>query len=182
MPLALGGGIRNLQDAKLLLDSGAEKVVVNSLMHTEPEVVRELVRTYGSQCVVGSIDYKKEGEDFAVYVLCGTHQLSLSLREMVRHALSLGIGELYLNSMDKDGTGQGYCMEALEQVEKDVNIPIIMAGGAGNYRHLFDGINHSKVDAVATANLFNFVGNGLPRARAELLQANVALARWASAG
>ena len=102
------------------------------------------------------------------------------LTEMIEQAINLGVGELYPNSIDNDGTGHGYKLCVLEGLEKVVHVPIIMAGGAGNYNHLLEGILHPEVDGVATANLFNFVGNGLPGARDRMLQADAPLARWES--
>ena len=178
MPLSLGGGIRSLDQARHLVDQGAEKLVVNTLVHEAPERIRELAATYGRQCIVASIDYRATEAGYSVFVENGSTPVAGDLAAAVRAALDAGAGEIYLNSIDRDGTGQGYWMAALEAIGPGVDVPIIMAGGAGNHRHLLEGIRAPRVDAVATANLFNFVGDGLPRARAELLEAGVPLAEW----
>lgn len=178
MPLAVGGGVRTLDQVRLIMHSGAEKVVMNTALYDDPEFVREVVRIYGSQCVVGSIDWRQQGDSFVVFIGCGSRAVPLSLAEMLEWAAEVGVGEIYLNSMDRDGTGQGYALDVLAAVGQSVRMPVIMAGGAGNYHHLLEGIRHSRVDAVATANLFNFIGDGLPQARAKLIDAGVPLAQW----
>ena len=92
--------------------------------------------------------------------------------------MDLQVGEIYINSMDRDGSGQGYLMQALEQIPDICHLPVTLAGGAGNQNHLLLGLQHPRVDAVATANLFNFVGNGLPMARQYLLEHSACLATW----
>jgi cyclase len=178
MPLALGGGIRTREHADRLIASGADKVVVNTILHHEPGLVRELVRTYGSQAVVGSLDFRCRGPVYTVYAHRGQSAVEGDLLEIVKRIEDLGVGEVYLNSIDRDGTGQGYWEEAAELVGHGCSVPLILAGGAGNARHLKQGLDHLRVDAVATANLFNFVGEGLPQARAELLVMGAPLARW----
>ena len=92
--------------------------------------------------------------------------------------MELQVGEIYLNSINRDGTGQGYWIEALNQFPESCRLPVIMAGGAGNQNHLLQGVQHPNIDAAATANLFNFVGNGLPMARQYLLSQSANLAKW----
>jgi cyclase len=178
MPCALGGGLRTLDQARSLMDAGADKLIVNTALVRSPGFVQELVHIYGSQCVIASIDYRNSEGGFPVFIDNGSAPANTSLRGAVEGALRLGTGEIYLNSMDRDGTGQGYCMEVLAQVEGTVGVPLIMAGGAGNHRHLQEALAHPLVDAAATANLFNFVGDGLPKARGALIEANVRLAVW----
>lgn len=178
VPIAAGGGIRTETETEQLLHSGADKVVVNTTLHKDPKLVRQLVRIYGSQCIVASIDYKKEGNRFQVYLENGGEALPMSLEDYVKHVCDLEVGEIYLNSMDKDGTGQGYVMEVLKYGFQNTEIPIIMAGGAGNAAHLLEAAQHPFIDAVATANLFNFVNDGLPNARKNLLENHIELAVW----
>lgn len=178
VPFALGGQLRTLEDAARMMHVGADKLVVNSALYYDPDFVRELSRVYGKQCVVASIDFKRGEKGFAAYVDNGEAVVEKPLERYIEEVSALGIGELYLNSMQKDGTGQGYVMDVLEQVPDSVGQPVIMAGGAGNAKHFLEGFSSKLVDAVATANLFNFVGDGLPRARQDLLDAGVDLARW----
>jgi len=178
MPLALGGGITHAEQVIKLMSSGADKIVLNSILVRNPGVVRELISRYGSQCIIASVDYRLEKEEFVVYIDRGREKLNMSLTEYVKYLVELEVGEIYLNSIDQDGTGQGYCLDVINQLSQITHIPVIMAGGAGNYHHLLEGIQHPGVDAVATANLFNFIGNGLPSSRQYLLDAGVDLAQW----
>ena len=178
IPIAAGGGVRNLQDADLLLKSGADKIVINTILYTNPSLVKELVSIYGSQCVIGSIDLKKEKEQWKAFVSNGSEEVFLKVNEYIRQIAALGVGEIYLNSMDRDGTGQGYLMEMLNELNGAIVTPVILAGGAGNYQHFFEGLQQKSVDAVATAHLFNFVGDGLPRSRELLREKNMKLAVW----
>ena len=178
IPITAGGGITCLADAKLLFDSGADKIVVNSLAYNDPAVLESLSSKYGSQSVVVSVDFKKEGSTAVVYIENGTKRLDCSIEEHLLNIQRMGAGEIYLNSIDKDGTGFGYDIESINRLNSVINVPLIIAGGAGNQKHLVEGLALDNVDAVATANLFNFVGNGLPKARTEILAQNGNLANW----
>jgi cyclase len=178
MPLVLGGGIRTLVDAQALVTNGADKLLINTALASDPDLVRELVSIYGSQCIVASIDYRIERGSFSVYTHQGQHRLDQSLQAYIEQLAALQVGELYLNSIDRDGTGQGYCFEALSHIVESIHLPVILAGGAGNQHHLLQGLHRADVDAVATANLFNFIGDGLPKARAHLIDYGIAMAYW----
>tara|TARA_R110002012_G_scaffold47399_1_gene124215 strand:- start:22963 stop:23730 length:768 start_codon:yes stop_codon:yes gene_type:complete len=178
VPLALGGQVRDMNDVALMMASGADKIVLNTALFTEPDFVREVIRKYGSQCVVASLDFKASGDDYQFYADCGRRKIEISVEAVSEMLADLGVGEIYLNSMDADGTGQGYRLEILDHMQAVAHLPIIIAGGAGNFNHLLSGLERADVDAVATANLFNFVGNGLPSARSKLLEAGMDLARW----
>lgn len=178
IPIAAGGGIRSMEDAKLLFDNGADKIVLNTVLYTNPNLVKKLVSQYGSQSIVASIDYRTIDDVNKVYVKDGTEEINMELEEYVEHIKDLNVGELYLNSIDKDGTGFGYDFKTIEDVGKKINIPLIIAGGAGNERHLIDGLEIQEVNAVATANLFNFIGDGLPKAREKILKNKGNIAKW----
>lgn len=165
IPIAAGGGIKNIEDARLMFNSGADKLVLNSILYTNSNIVKDIIQQYGSQSVVASIDYKKNDNSEIVLIKDGSESLALDLEEYIKYIEDLGVGEIYLNSIDKDGTGFGYDFETIDKVSKNIKIPLIIAGGAGNETHLIEGLKREKVDAVATANLFNFIGNGLPNAR-----------------
>jgi len=179
LPL-LRGGIKSVDGARALLRSGADKVVINSLLFEEPGTVKDIASEFGQQCVVGSIDVLRNAESsYDILVDNGSRKLDASARDALAENIDNHVGELYLNSVDRDGTGQGYDFETLELLGEDWSIPVIMAGGVGNAKHLADGLADPRVDAVATANLFNFVGDGLKRARQALLSEGVELASWA---
>jgi len=178
IPIAAGGGIKSIKDAELLFNSGADKIVLNSLLKEDPEEVSKIVQKYGSQSVVACIDFKKNGDIEEVYINDGNLKIDSDLEDYVNYVLGLDVGEIYLNSIDKDGTGFGYDLETIKKVEKLVPLPLIIAGGAGNESHLIDGLKLEGVSAVATANLFNFVGDGLPNARKIIKESGLNIAQW----
>lgn len=175
IPICAGGGIRSIADAELLFNSGADKIILNSSLFENPNLVSELVKIYGSQSIVASIDYKTKGD---IFINDGSKEIKMSLHSYIEYVQTLGIGEIYLNSIDKDGTGFGYDFDTINKVINGINVPLIIAGGAGNESHLLEALKLEKVNAVATANLFNFMGNGLPLARNMLISNNINLANW----
>lgn len=178
IPVAAGGGIRTLEDAKLLFNSGADKIVINSILVENPELVNALVQKYGTQSIIASVDYKNNNGTLEVYINDGNFKLNMSLRDYIKYIESLEVGEIYFNSIDKDGTGFGYDFEIIKMIVQVINLPIIISGGAGNENHLAEGLKMTGVSAVATANLFNFIGNGLPNARAKIINDGENIATW----
>lgn len=178
IPIAAGGGIRTVEDAKFLFENGADKLVINTILYEKPDLVKELVKIYGSQSLVACIDYKKIDKINKIFINDGKEEIEFTLEEYLKYVQSLGVGEIYFNSIEKDGTGFGYDMETIEEISDIVKIPLIIAGGAGNEKHLIDGLSFESVSAVATANLFNFIGNGLPNARKKIIEQNLNIARW----
>jgi len=178
IPIAAGGGIKTMEDAELLFNSGADKIVLNSVLLENPELVSSLIQKYGAQSIVASIDYKKNNELLEVFINDGSIKISMSLEEYIDYIIGLDVGEIYLNSIDKDGTGFGYDFETIDNLSKKIRIPLIIAGGAGNESHLIEGLKLDYVSAVATANLFNFIGDGLPKARQKIIQNGENIANW----
>ena len=179
VPIAAGGGVRSVSQARSLLRSGADKVVVNTPIFNQPELLKELVEEFGQQCVIGSLDLKlNEDGKYLVLVESGSRVLDRIAIDELQQLSDGAVGEWYLNSVDRDGTGQGYDFALLDQLPAHWSVPIILAGGAGNASHIAAGLADSRVDAVATANLFNFIGDGLKRARDSLLLAGAELAKW----
>ena len=178
IPIAAGGGIRTIEDAELLFNSGADKLVLNTTLVESPALVKILVKQYGSQSIVASIDYKKVYGKLEVYINDGTSKIAMPLIDYINYLESLEVGEIYLNSIEKDGTGFGYDFETIKSLEKQINIPLIIAGGAGNENHLIEGLQLNGVNAVATANLFNFIGDGLPKARKKIIETGLNIANW----
>ena len=174
IPIAAGGGIRSLEDAGMLFANGADKIVLNSTLYTDKGLVQKLVKKYGSQSIVASIDHIAQD----VFISNGTQKIDVCLDDYIKHIEQLHVGEVYLNSIEKDGTGFGYDISFIESVSESIATPLIIAGGAGNEKHLIEGLKVEKVNAVATANLFNFIGDGLPNARVKALESNCNLANW----
>lgn len=181
VPVTAGGGIRNYNQALDLLNSGADKIILNTSIFKNKDLISKLVKSFGRQCVVGSFDCKKNVDNqYELYFDYGRKKHNFTLTEFIDVYNFDQIGELYLNSIDRDGTGQGYDLEMLNVIENKINVPIIIAGGAGNSSHLLQGLQDDRVDAVATAHLFNFIGDGLKKARENLLDSKVNLAKWIS--
>ena len=176
VPIAAGGGVRSLEYARKLLRSGADKIVVNSLLATDVNEINSSASEFGRQCLVASVDVN---QDNTIWVNNGGEKLDVDARDWLHYVVNeLPIGELYLNSMERDGTGQGYMAELLDLLPDSVPVPVILAGGAGKHQHFMEGLHHTKVNAVATAHLFNFVGNGLELARNGLLSEGIDLPCW----
>ena len=178
VPLALGGGIDSTEQVDLMMNSGADKIIINTALTKNPELVRKLISQYGSQCVIASVDYRQNDGEFHAFIDRGQEQLTTPFSQYLRYLTELNVGEIYLNSIEQDGTGQGYCLNVLEHTEHISKTPLIIAGGAGNAHHLLEGITQPNVDAAATANLFNFIGDGLPLARKHLIDNGIELAQW----
>jgi cyclase len=174
IPICAGGGICCLEDAKVLFENGADKIILNSAIYENKCLVSDLIKKYGSQSVVASIDYKKND----VYIKNGTKKIDIKLYDYINYVDSLGFGEVYFNSMENDGTGFGYDLKTIKTVARNILTPLIIAGGAGNEKHLMEGLMIDGIDAVATANLFNFIGSGLEVARTFLLNNGHNLAKW----
>lgn len=178
VPLAAGGGVRTLDDAHMLLRGGADKVVVNTPIFEDPALVKEIAKTYGRQCVVASIDYKRVNGREEVFTRNGTHNTGLTVDAAVQGAVDAGAGEILLTSMDRDGTGQGYDLDVLRRIEASCPVPIIASGGVGNYDHLAAWLEEPRGLAACTANIFNFLGGGLLEARKHIVERGTALATW----
>lgn len=149
-------------------------MVLNTSCYKNPNFIESLSKKYGSQSIVASVDYKDED----VFIEDGTNKINITLYKYITYLQDLGVGEIYLNSIDKDGTGFGCDIVVAKKVSNLASIPVIIAGGAGNERHLMEVLKIDKVGAVATANLFNFVGNGLQKARDLMIRNKYNLAHF----
>ena len=179
VPISAGGGINQVESARKLLRSGADKIVINSELYSGNGFIGELAREFGQQCVVGSIDVKwSTTQRYQVWSENGMKCQLGSAEDWIEKILQSSVGEIYLNSMDQDGTGQGYDLDLLKLLPNNVSKPVILVGGAGNANHLSEGLLDSRVDAVATANLYNFVGDGLKKARKSLVTNGIVLPMW----
>ena len=178
VPIAAGGGIRGLEQARNLLHHGADKVVINTLLAEDHNVIREIAEEFGQQSIVASVDVKLINNEFTVWTDNGSKKQNKTIKEWLLNIYQLPIGEMYLNSMDNDGTGQGYKTELLDLLSEECHLPLILAGGAGKYSHFAEILSDRRVDAVATAHLFNFIGDGLEKSRAKLINDVSYLAMW----
>jgi len=179
VPISAGGGVRSVDDARALLRSGADKVVINTPLYANFKLIEEIASEFGQQCIVAAVDLKcGSGGVFQVWSEGGTVCHSGDAAIMLKGVANQRVGEIYLNSIDRDGTGQGYDFRILDLLPPEITKPIILAGGVGNAGHLVEGLADLRVDAVATANLFNFVGDGLKQARQRLINNGMNLSIW----
>lgn len=179
MPIAAGGGIRSVDDVNLLLQSGADKVVVNTCLFKDEALVRELVRRYGAQCIIASIDFMTESSgQTKVYVENGKEATTFSVQQAMEHVQSLGVGEIYLTSMTQDGTGRGLDGKVIAEAGVLARCPLIVSGGAGTFAHIAQALEMPAVSAVSTANLFNFMSDNLTEARSFVEQSGTHMAKW----
>ncbi|QKO22979.1 imidazole glycerol phosphate synthase cyclase subunit [Rhodoferax sp. BAB1] len=179
MPIAAGGGIRCVDDVELLLRSGADKVVVNTSLFKDEGLVRELVRRFGAQCIIASIDFMTESSGrTSVYIENGKELTDLSVPQAIEHVQKLGVGEIYLTSMTQDGTGRGLDSKVIAEAGAIARCPLIASGGAGTFAHIAQALELPAVSAVSTANLFNFMGDNLTEARNYVEQSGTHLAKW----
>lgn len=158
IPFTVGGGIRTVEDFKLLLREGADKISINSSAINTPNLIREAAEKFGSQCVVVAIDAKKraDGTGWNVYKNGGRIDTGLDVLEWARQVESLGAGEILLTSMDCDGVKGGYDLDVTRAVTEAVSIPVIASGGAGTLEHFYDALTVGKADAALAASLFHY--------------------------
>jgi len=178
IPIVAGGGIKTIDNAKLLFDNGADKIILNTAFYTNKQLIKNLVSLYGSQSIVASVDYKTVNDKNEVYINNGTTKIPLTLKEYLKDITNLNIGEVYLNSITKDGTGFGYDLKTIDEVLSYLDIPLFVSGGAGNENHLLEALQIDGIGAVSTANLFNFIGDGLPKAREKILSQDINIANF----
>ena len=159
MPLAYGGGIQNLEQIRRLIRSGIEKVVINNAAVDSTDVIREAVAIYGSQAVVGAVDIKKTlFGGYRVVTKSATVEAKISLEEHIQNLVSAGVGEIFLNNVDRDGMMAGYDLQLIRSVTQKVNVPVVACGGAGTLEHLAQAVNQGGASAVAAGSMFVFHG------------------------
>ena len=156
MPVTVGGGVRSLEHMENLLRVGADKIAINTSIIEQPDLLKKGADRFGRQCMVASIDVKKNNDTWDVYSHCGQKRVPVPFLEIVTSIEDSGAGEIILTSIDKDGTMEGYDLSLIKAVTQKVRIPVIASGGAGNYQHMVDAVNEAGANAVAAASIFHF--------------------------
>src|SRR3954447_7910663 len=172
VPFTIGGGVREVADAQAVLDAGADKVSVNSAAVARPELVDELAQVFGAQCVVLAIDAKRGAGGWEVFVAGGRTATGRDAVTWARECVERGAGEILLTSMDRDGTRDGYALALLEAISGAVDVPVIASGGAGEPRHLVEGLQ-AGADAVLCASIFHYGQYTVPGVKDALAAAGV---------
>ena len=173
IPFTVGGGITSVEDAYLLLNNGADKISVNSSAVRNPQLIKDLAARFGNQCVVLAIDAKLVEDKWVVFLSGGKIATELDLFEWARKGVELGAGEILFTSMDHDGTKNGFAVEALNQLSKTVNVPIIASGGCGAVEHFEEVFKKSGADAALAASVFHFGEIEIPDLKAFLKTKNI---------
>ena len=156
IPFTVGGGISSVEDVTMLLNSGADKVSINSSAVKNPQLINDLENKFGSQCIVVAIDAKKVNGTWKVHLVGGKVPTEINLFDWAKEVAKRGAGEILFTSMENDGTKNGFANEALAKLSELVNIPIIASGGAGRLQHFTDTFTKGKADAALAASVFHF--------------------------
>lgn len=156
IPLTVGGGLRSVEDMRNALTSGADKVAICTSAIENPSLITAGAKIFGSQCIVLSIDAKRHNNSWYAYTHGGRNNSGIDAVEWAKEGENLGAGEILLNSIDKDGTKEGYDIELTRKISESVNIPVIASGGAGNPQQMAEAVKKGKADAVLLASLLHY--------------------------
>lgn len=156
IPLTVGGGVREVEDVRRLLNAGADKVSINTSAVLNPQLVADAAARFGSQCIVVAIDAKQVGDHWEVFTHGGRKPTGLDAVEWARKMTELGAGELLVTSMDRDGTKTGFNLPLNRAISDAVDVPIIASGGVGSLMHLVEGVQEGGADAVLAASIFHY--------------------------
>ncbi|WP_295118413.1 imidazole glycerol phosphate synthase subunit HisF [uncultured Chitinophaga sp.] len=175
IPFTVGGGISSVEDVRILLNAGADKVSVNSAAFRRPELLNELAQEFGSQCVVLAIDTKFEDGDWYVYLNGGRVKTESKTTDWAKEAVERGAGEILLTSMNNDGTKQGFALDITGRLAQDLSVPIIASGGAGTMQHFADVFEIAQADAALAASIFHYKEMEIQDLKKYLYQRNLSI-------
>ena len=173
VPLTVGGGIRNNTDIKRLINSGADKICINSMVRQDARIINESSEIFGSQCITVSIDVIYDGKEHLIYDYQTNKTIDKSLEEFVLDVQERGCGEIFLNSVDRDGSKSGYDIEALKKVTQIAKIPVIACGGVGRTVHFSEAILKANCSAVSASNIFQHTEHSTIAAKAMMIRDGV---------
>ena len=173
IPFTVGGGISSVSDVEILLKNGADKVSINSSAIRNPQLINDLAKEFGSQCIVVAIDAKQVNGIWKVHLVGGKQATDLDLSSWAKEVETRGAGEILFTSMNNDGTKNGFANEALAQLSRIVNIPIIASGGAGTMQHFEDAFMLGNADAALAASVFHYNEIQIPELKKYLKSKNI---------
>ena len=171
IPFTVGGGISSIDDVSLLLQCGADKISINTAAVKNPQLIADLSKQFGSQCIVLAIDTNYEAGDWYVYLNGGRIKTDIQTLEWAKKGVDLGAGEILLTSMKHDGTKDGFALELTRAVSESNHVPVIASGGAGTMQHFVEVFNDGKADAALAASIFHYKEIGIPELK-NYLKAN----------
>jgi cyclase len=176
IPFTVGGGISSVEDVQVLLQNGADKISVNTAAFKRPEVIKELAREFGSQCVVLAIDTRLEADgEWYVYLNGGRVRTEAKCFDWARQGVDLGAGEILLTSMNHDGTKQGFAIDITRRLAEALPVPVIASGGGGSMQHFVDVFEQGKADAALAASIFHFKEISIPELKGYLQGKQIAI-------
>lgn len=178
VPLTVGGKISSIDDASRYYEHGADKIFVNSLLSNDMKEITKIRKVYGSQAIVGGVNYTIENERVVFADSCGKPNVEISISAHCDYLVELGIGEVVFQAIHRDGTGFGVDLRILELLPKDFPLPVILMGGIGKAAHIVETLKEKRVDAVATANLLNFVGDSFLHVREAAISNNISVPKF----
>ncbi|MBS1661264.1 MAG: imidazole glycerol phosphate synthase subunit HisF [Bacteroidetes bacterium] len=174
IPFTVGGGISSVEDVSLLLQNGADKISVNTSAFKRPELISELAKEFGSQCVVLAIDTKQEEDgQWYVYLNGGRVKTDRLCMNWAREGVDRGAGEILLTSMNNDGTKKGFALDITKELAGSLSVPVIASGGGGTKEHFVDVLGAGKADAALAASIFHFKEIGIPELKEYLQEHNI---------
>jgi len=176
IPFTVGGGIRSVEDARQILRLGADKVSLNTAAVIRPDLISDVAKEFGNQCVVVAVDSRRSDKTscgFEVFTHGGREETGLSLLDWVREVVEKGAGEILLTSMDRDGTKDGFDIQMLKLVSEEVSVPLIASGGAGTLKDMVDGALLGNADALLAASIFHFGELTVSEVKKELSKAGL---------
>lgn len=169
IPFCVGGGVETIEDFTTILRKGADKISVNSGAVKNPDLINEAAKKFGSQCVVLSIDAKRNlSGSWDVFVKGGRENTGMDVISWAKEGVLRGAGEIVINSIDEDGMKNGYDLELLKQITAAVNVPVIASGGAGEIKHFIDAVSYANVDGILAASVFHFGEITIPQLKKAL--------------
>ena len=171
VPISAGGGIRSFQDVKKLLNNGADKVIFNSIAFRNFRLLSKTAKTYGSQAVILSLDVKFKNNKIQIFSNSGNKKQSIKIEDLIKRANNEGVGEIFINSIDKDGSMEGYDLKILEEVNRLTNLPITLIGGMGKPSHIAEALKYN-VSGLGVGNYFNYLERSVVYSKKYLLKKN----------
>jgi imidazole glycerol-phosphate synthase subunit HisF len=176
IPFTVGGGISSVADVRVLLQNGADKISVNTSAFKRPELIRELEKEFGSQCVVLAIDARQEEDDeWYVYLNGGRTKTDIRCADWAERGVNLGAGEILLTSMNHDGTKQGFALDIIRTLARQLHVPVIASGGGGTMQHFVDVFQKANADAALAASIFHFKEIAIPDLKNYLARNNISV-------
>lgn len=175
IPFTVGGGIKTLQDVSKIISSGADKISLNSRALEDPNLISEIAKRFGSQCLVLAVDTKEVQGSWIVYKNGGRVPTRYNAKEWIKIAQDLGAGEILLTSMNNDGTREGFAIDIIQEISETINIPLIASGGAGTIGHFIDLFKNTKATGALAASIFHYQDISIKELKRKLLKKGIAL-------